>query len=71
MKYCPALIRRSRDENLSLLGITSKRQVAFTASRGYVDGPLEGVSQELQPVMWVKLLLPGVPIKVVSDATPV
>lgn len=71
LEHCPALIRRSRDENLTLMPITSKRQVRFAMSRGYADGPLEGVSRQMQPVMWVKLLLLGVPIKVVSDATPV
>lgn len=71
MQHCPALIRRERDEALTLVPITSKRQVRFAMSRGYVDGPLEGVSRQMQPVMWVKALLPGVPIKVVSDAIPV
>ncbi len=63
---CPALIRRTRDEDLTLIPITSKRDVQMIASRGWVEGPLEEHSREVQPAMWVKLALTGVRLEAAS-----
>lgn len=59
---CPALIRRSRDEQLQIVEITSRRQVRVVLSHGYVDGPLEARSRELGAYMWAKILLLGLDI---------
>lgn len=57
LQHCPALIRRRRDENLTLVQIESKHQVQFTVSTGYIDGPLRAQSLQQQPAMFAKALL--------------
>jgi hypothetical protein len=52
---CPALIRRTREEELHIVTVTSKRQVRIVTSVGYVDGPLEARCRELRTVMWAKI----------------
>jgi len=54
---CPALIRRTHEDDLQLIPVTSKRDVRMVASIGYVDGPLSEETQRVKPVMWVKVLL--------------
>ena len=54
---CPDLIRRRRDERLTLIPVTSKREVALTNSIGWIEGPLEEKSKRIQPTMWVKAYL--------------
>lgn len=61
-EVCPALIRRRREEQLIVVPITSKRQVQFAVSYGYVDGPLSELSKQLQPAMWVKAIVSGVDV---------
>jgi hypothetical protein len=57
IEHCPALIRRHRDEHLSLLAVTSQDQVGLTVSRGWVEGPLEAESKRVQPAMWAKVIV--------------
>lgn len=57
LKICPALIRRTRDEKLTLVPITSKRDVQLVVSTGWVEGPLEAESRRVLPAMWAKLAL--------------
>jgi hypothetical protein len=64
VKMCPALIRRSREEQLTVLPITSKRDVQAITSTGWIDGPYEEESRRVQPAMWVKLALTGTRIKI-------
>lgn len=64
LEKCPALIRRTREEQLTLVPITSKRQVRLIVSQGWVEGPFEELSRLTQPVMWAKLALTGVRIKI-------
>lgn len=66
LKYCPALIRRTREENLTLMHVSSKRQVVLTMSTGWVEGPLEAESWRVQPAMWADLALVGVQIEIRS-----
>lgn len=60
---CPDLIRRTRDESLSIVAITSKTQVRLVVSTGYIDGPLEAWSRRMQPAMWVKVHVPALLIE--------
>lgn len=57
LTHCPALIRRRRDEGLTLVEVESSDQVTFAASTGYIDGPLKAMSMVLQPAMFAKALL--------------
>lgn len=57
LQHCPALIRRRRDENLTLVTVESPDQVRFAVSTGYVDGPLHAQSVVLEPAMFAKALL--------------
>lgn len=52
---CPELIRRTRDEQLTVVPVPTD-PVSFV-SKGWVEGPLEDRSRQVQPVMWVKILL--------------
>lgn len=63
VNVCPALIRRTREEKLTLVPVTSKRQVQLIVSSGWIDGPLEQLSRQVQPAMWAKLALTEVRIK--------
>lgn len=54
---CPALIRRTRAERLTLVPVTSARQVRLTCSQGWVDGPLEAETRHRPVAMWVKAQL--------------
>jgi hypothetical protein len=58
VEVCPALIRRTRDEQLTVISVTSARDVSYTVSTGWVDGPLEEQTRQTPPAMWVKLILP-------------
>lgn len=55
VERCPALIRRRRDERLSLYRITSKLQCRLVASVGWVEGDLEEQTRKNPPVMWLKI----------------
>jgi hypothetical protein len=57
IERCPGLIRRQRAADISLVSVTSKRQCVLTISTGTVDGPLEELSKDVQPVMWAKVLV--------------
>jgi hypothetical protein len=64
MEVCPALIRRTREEQLTLVPITSKWQGQLLTSVGWVEGPLEVESKRVQPAMWVKFYLPDLVVTV-------
>lgn len=55
--HCPALIRRRREEKLELVRVRREKDCALIVSRGWIEGPLEQQSRQVQPVMWAKLLL--------------
>lgn len=57
MRYCPALVRRTREEHLTLVPITSARQVTFVISTGWIEGELEEATRAAPPAMWIKLAL--------------
>lgn len=54
---CPALIRRRRGEQLSLIHVTGPKGMTCVVSQGWVDGHLERESKRLLPAMWVKLVI--------------
>lgn len=61
---CPALVRRTRRDNLSLAKVTSKREVQLVVSEGWVEGPLAAPTRANPVAMWVKVLLPRGLVKV-------
>jgi hypothetical protein len=59
---CPALIRRRRDEQIRVLAATDETAIAYDMTVGSVDGPLERLSREVLPALWVRLLVdPALP----------
>lgn len=68
LKYCPALIRRTREEQLTLVHVSSKRQAVLTMSTGWIEGPLEAESRRVEPAMWADLALTGVQIEIGSGS---
>lgn len=56
-EHCPALIRRTRDEQLTVVPVRSARDCQIVLSTGWVEGPCEAESRRLQPAMWAKILL--------------
>jgi hypothetical protein len=70
LKYCPALIRRTREEELHPVEVTSKRQVLQFTSVGWVEGELEEQTKANPPAMWVKLALLHVPLTLVKAPRP-
>lgn len=55
LQHCPALIRRRRDEHLTLLPVTSKNGLALTVSTGWIEGPLEAQTRAHPVAMWAKV----------------
>lgn len=58
--WCPALIRRRRDEQLLVVPVRSPREVVPVLSTGSVDGFPEAGSAI---ALWAKLQLPGLDIR--------
>lgn len=54
---CPALIRRTRSDDLVMVAIRSSYDFQIVFSNGWVDGPLESYSRQVLPVLWAKILL--------------
>lgn len=67
LSLCPALIRRTRDEKLTLVPVTSKRDVKLGAERGWIEGPLEAESKRIAPITWAELHLTGVRIEIAGS----
>lgn len=62
LKYCPALIRATRDQDLATYQV-QRRYVTMISSAGWVEGPLEAESKRVQPAMWVKLVVRGLAVR--------
>lgn len=56
-RWCPALIRRQRDEELTVLPVRSEREAQLVVSTGWVEGPLEAETRADPVAMWVKMAL--------------
>jgi len=54
---CPALIRRTREDELKLIQVSSQMDVSMVVSRGWIEGPMEEETKRVQPAMWCKILL--------------
>lgn len=59
VERCPGLIRRKRGDDLSLLLVTSAREVELSVSRGCVDGPLAERTGAEPVFMWARIVLPA------------
>lgn len=67
VNWCPALIRHHRGENLTLIPVTSPRQVRMTCSFGSLDGPLEAQTKADPIAMRVKIIVLGADITVIDE----
>jgi hypothetical protein len=65
---CPALVRRTRDEALTLVTVRAPSECQIVISSGWIEGPLEARSREVQPAMWAKIVL--LKTEILFDATP-
>jgi hypothetical protein len=63
-KWCPALIRRRREEQLTVVRVRSQREAQMVVSKGWIDGPLEEETRRDPAAMWVKVALLKVQIRV-------
>jgi hypothetical protein len=58
-KWCPALIRRRREEQLTVIPVRSQRDARLVVSTGWFEGPLEEGTRRAPVAMWVKVALLG------------
>jgi hypothetical protein len=56
-RWCPALIRRRRDEDLTVVPVRSRREVQLVVSNGWIDGHLAEETRANPVVMWLKVAL--------------
>lgn len=56
-RWCPALIRRRREEELYVVPVRSQREVRLVASTGWVEGHLQAQTQRSHAAMWIKVAL--------------
>lgn len=56
-RWCPALIRRRRDEELTVVPVRSRREVQLVVSTGWVEGHLEAETRANHAAMWIKVAL--------------
>lgn len=66
LNYCPALIRRQRDDQLSRLAVPSPDMCRLVVSSGWIDGPFEYATKTNPVAMWVKILLPESVLQIVE-----
>jgi len=55
--WCPALIRRTREEHLEVIPVRSAREVLMRVSHGWIAGPLEAQTRARPVAMYVKAQL--------------
>jgi hypothetical protein len=55
--WCPALIRRRRDEHLTVVPVRSKREAQLVVATGWVEGPLEAATKANPVALTCKLTL--------------
>lgn len=65
---CPALIRRTREDRMALVRVTSQRDVVAVTSTGWIEGPLEEQTRANPVHMWTKLILTGSTVRVPVSA---
>lgn len=66
--WCPELIRRDRDEDLTVVPVRSPREISTFLSTGCVDGHLAAETRNNPVAMWVKVGLHTV--NIVREETP-
>jgi hypothetical protein len=57
VNWCPALIRRRRDEELTIVKVRSRREVELVVSYGWAEGHLETQTKAGSVAMWLKVAL--------------
>jgi hypothetical protein len=67
ISWCPALIRRTREEQLTVHPIKSRKEVRLLASNGWVEGPLEAETKANPVVMWCKLIVLNTNIQLTDE----
>lgn len=64
---CPALIRRRHGEDLHIVRVAGPADCRIVLSTGWVEGRYEAVTREKPVVMWAKIALLNVRLKVRVD----
>lgn len=62
-QVCPALIRRGRDEDLTVVEVTSPADCRIVLSRGWIEGRYEAATKANPVAMWAKILLLNVHLR--------
>lgn len=70
VNWCPALIRRRKEDKLLLVPVTGPRQVKLITSTGYLDGPLHEQTRAEPVAMLVKVVPLHWDITIVDDSSP-
>lgn len=58
---CPALIRRTSADDLTLVSVIGPDRCHLIVSTGYIDGPHEAATRKNNVAMWVKLTIGAQP----------
>lgn len=61
---CPALIRRSRGEDLTVVSVSSSAACRIVLSSGWIEGRYEAATRKHPVAMWAKILLLSVDVRV-------
>jgi len=56
-RVCPALIRRGRDDDLTVVPVARPERCQLVISRGWIDGRYEAATKASPVAMWVKIYL--------------
>jgi hypothetical protein len=68
-KWCPALIRRRREEQLTVIPVRSQREAQLVVSTGWINGPLADETRRHPVAMWVKVALLKVQVRVGQEVS--
>lgn len=61
-RVCPALIRRSRDEDMHLVEVTAPADCRIVLSHGWIEGRYEAATRAHPVTMWAKVWLLNVTV---------
>jgi hypothetical protein len=68
-RWCPALIRRRHDEDLTAVPVRSPREAQLVISEGWIEGPLEAATRARPVAMFAKVILLNHDIRPWSERT--
>jgi hypothetical protein len=60
MSVCPALIKRSKADDMTRVRVVSANDVQIAVSTGSIDGPFAEETRRNPVAIWAKIALPGI-----------